>query len=174
MTARIYGVDYYYSTVEDKPGEGCRFLEMLAKEEVNLLAFNAFPIGAEKTQFIIYPLNTTWLAEVARKKHISLQGPNHALMVHGDDELGALVDIHRKLCDAKINIASSSGLTDGRGGYRYIMHIGPVDYERACQVLDVEQAPKNWHDINLDIFRRFEGKSSLTDPLKKRRRPGAI
>lgn len=174
MAARIYSVDYYYTTVEDLPGEGCKFLEMLAKEEVNLLAFNAFPIAADKTQFIIYPLNNAWLAEMARKQHLSLQGPNHALMVHGDDELGALVEIHRKLCDAEINIASSSGVSDGRGGYRYIMHLGPDDYDRACEVLDVEQSPGNGHDIHLDIFRRFEGKNSVSAPLKNRRRPGAI
>ena len=119
-------------------------------------------------------MNSTWLGDLARHQGLRLVGPHHAFMIHGDDELGALVNIHQSLCDADINVSSANGVTDGRGGYRYIMHIGPVDYERACQVLDVEQAPKNWHDINLDIFRRFEGKPSLTDPLKKRRRPGAI
>ena len=57
MSATIYSVDYYYATVEDRPGQGCRFLEMLASEEVNLLAFNAFPVGRDRTQLVIYPLN---------------------------------------------------------------------------------------------------------------------
>jgi hypothetical protein len=45
MAARIYPVDYYYTTVDDRPGQGCRFLRALAAEDVNLVAFNAFPWG---------------------------------------------------------------------------------------------------------------------------------
>jgi hypothetical protein len=156
MAATIYSVDYYTTTVEDRPGQGCAVLKMLAAEEVNLLAFNAFPVGGNKTQLIIYPLNTTWLAEVARRRQIRLAGPRHAFMVHGDDELGALTDIHEKLCHASINIASSNGLTDGRGGYRYIMHVNPEDYEKACTVLDVDQRLPSWHDFHLKLHRRFE------------------
>ena len=91
MSANIYSVDYYYTTVEDKPGQGCRFLKMLASEEVNLIAFNAFPVGRDRTQLVIYPLNATWLGDVARQEGLRLVGPHHAFIVHGDDELGALV-----------------------------------------------------------------------------------
>jgi hypothetical protein len=174
MAARIYSVEYYYSTVEDQPGQGCRFLEMLAAEQVNLLAFNAFPISGAKTQLIIYPLNSTWLADVARRKGLMLQGPFHALMIHGDDELGALVGIHQKLCAADINVASATGLSNGRGGYRYIMHVSPEDFDRAVEVLGVEKELPSWHELKLDIFRRFEGKGGLTTPLKNRQRRGAI
>jgi hypothetical protein len=174
MAARIYSVEYYYTTVEDRPGQGCKFLKMLATEQVNLLAFNAFPISGDKTQLIIYPLNSTWLAEVARRKDITLQGPFHALMVHGDDELGALVGIHQDLCDADINVASANGLSDGRGGYRYIMHVSPENFDRAVKVLGVEKDLPSWHDVKLHIFRRFEDKASVAAPLKARKRPGAI
>jgi hypothetical protein len=156
MAATIYSVDYYTTTVEDRPGQGCKFLKMLAAEEVNLIAFNAFPVGGNRTQLIIYPLNTTWLANVARRRGVQLAGPHHAFIVHGDDELGALTDIHESLSDAKINVASSSGLTDGRGGYRYIMHVSPEDFTRACEVLGVDQQLPSWHDFHLRIYRRFD------------------
>jgi hypothetical protein len=159
MAATIYSVDYYYTTVEDRPGQGCRFLETLASEEVNLLAFNAFPVGRDRTQLVIYPLNATWLGDLARHEGLRLVGPHHAFMVHGDDELGALVSIHQKLCDASINVSSSNGITDGRGGYRYIMHVHPEDYERAMQVLDVDQNLRSITDFHLDIKRRFAAKS---------------
>jgi hypothetical protein len=159
MAATIYSVDYYYTTVEDRPGQGCRFLETLASEEVNLLAFNAFPVGRDRTQLVIYPLNATWLGDLARHEGLRLVGPHHAFMVHGDDELGALVTIHQKLCDASINVSSSNGITDGRGGYRYIMHVHPEDYERAMQVLDVDQNVRSIADFHLDIKRRFAAKS---------------
>ena len=50
-----------------------------------------------------------------------------------------------------------SGL-DGRGGYRYIMHVHPDDYERALQVLDVDQNMRSLADFHLDLHRRFESK----------------
>ena len=159
MAATIYSVDYYYTTVEDRPGMGCRFLEMIASEEVNLLAFNAFPVGRDRTQLVIYPLNATWLGDMARHEGLRLVGPHHAFIVHGDDELGALVTIHQRLCDANINVSSSTGVTDGRGGYRYIMHVHPEDYERALRELDVDQNLKSISDYHLDIKRRFEAKA---------------
>ena len=158
MSAHIYSVDYYYTTVEDAPGQGCKFLEMLAQEDVNLLAFNAFPVGRDRTQLVIYPLNSTWLGDLARHQGLRLVGPHHAFMVHGDDELGALTDIHQKLCDEEINISSSNGISDGRGGYRYIMHVHPDDYERSLKVLGVDQNVKPMTDFHLDIHRRFEAK----------------
>ncbi len=158
MAASIYSVDYYYTTVEDQPGQGCKFLETLAGEEVNLLAFNAFPVGRDRTQLVIYPLNATWLGDLARNAGLRLVGPHHAFIVHGDDELGALVDIHQRLCDARINVSSANGITDGRGGYRYIMHVHPEDYDRALRELNVDQNLKSIADYHLDIRRRFAAK----------------
>ena len=158
MSAHIYSVDYYYTTVEDAPGQGCRFLELLAQEDVNLLAFNAFPVGKDRTQLVIYPLNSTWLGELARHEGLRLVGPHHAFMVHGDDELGALVNIHQKLCDAEINVSSSNGISDGRGGYRYIMHVHPDDYQRSMDVLGVDRDVKPVSDFRLNIHRRFQAK----------------
>lgn len=158
MAAKIFSVEYYTATVEDKPGEGSRFLSWLATEEVNLLAFSACPLPTGKSQLTIYPLNTTWLAQAARKNKLRLSGPYHAFIVHGDDELGALVGMHRKLGEAKINISASNGIADGKGDYRYIMHVDSKDYDTACEVLNVEQDPEQWYDFILRIKRRFSKK----------------
>lgn len=158
MAAHVYSVDYFYTTVEDEPGQGCRFLKLLASEEVNLLAFNAFPVGRNRTQLVIYPRNSLWLGDLARNHGLRLVGPHHAFIVHGDDELGALVDLHQLLCDVRINITSANGVTDGRGGYRYIMHVHPDEYERALEILDVDQRRRPMADYHLDLHRRFEAK----------------
>lgn len=159
MPAHIYSVDYFYTTVEDKPGQGCKFLRLLASQDVNLIAFNAFPVGRDRTQLVIYPLNSIWLADLARSEGLRLVGPHHAFIVHGDDELGALVNIHEQLCDEDINVSSSNGLTDTRGGFRYIMHIHPDDYKKAMEVLNVEQNMEELAHYHLDIKRRFEAKN---------------
>jgi len=156
MGARIFSVDYYLATVPDKPGEGTKFLTWLASEEVNLLAFNACPLGDGQSRLTIYPINTVWLGHEARKRGYRLEGPNHAFIVHGDDELGALIQIHDKLAAAKINVSTSNGIVDGRGGYRYILHVEPEDFERALKILDVEQDPEAYRKFTLSIHRRFE------------------
>ena len=158
MAANIYSVDYYYTTVEDTPGEGCRFLETIASEDVNLLAFNAFPVGRDRTQLVMYPLNSIWLGDMARQEGLRLVGPHHAFIVHGDDELGALVEIHQKLGFADINVSSSNGISDGRGGFRYILHVHPDDYQQALEVLDVDQNIRPVSDVQLNLHRRFEAK----------------
>ena len=116
-------------------------------------------MGKDRTQLVIYPLNSTWLGELARHEGLRLVGPHHAFIVHGDDELGALVGIHQKLCDAEINVSSSNGITDGRGGYRYIMHVHPGDYDRAKEVLGVDQNLQSLADFHLGVYRRFAAKS---------------
>ncbi len=156
MTVRIYSAPYYYTSARDIPGEACRLLTKLASEEVNLLAFNSLPIGPDETQLIIYPFNTTWLADVARHTGLMLSGPHHAFIVQGDDELGALVDIHQKLCDANINVENSSGLADGKGGYRYILHVSEDDYEKAAEILGASHTPSKWDNFELKIPRHFE------------------
>ena len=156
MGAKIYSVDYYHATVEDRPGEGSRFLSWLASEQVNLLAFTATPIGDSRSRLTIYPLNPIWMAHVARRKGLKLKGPEHGFIVHGDDELGALVGIHRRLADSRINVSMSNGIVDGRGGYRYLLHVDPEDFDEAMKVLDVEQHPDQFREVNVDFRRRFE------------------
>lgn len=53
----------------------------------------------------------------------------------GDDKLGAFADIHRMLSDEQINVYASSGVTDGRGGFGYVLYVRPEDYQRAAVVL---------------------------------------
>jgi hypothetical protein len=156
MGANIFSVDYYTATVDNKPGEGSRFLTWLASEEVNLLAFTATPLNSRQTQLTIYPHNPMWLGQAARKEGLLLSGPHHCFIVHGDDELGALVEIHRKLAEASINVETSSGITDGKGGYRYIMHVEAENFDRAAKALQVATDPQVWLDFELKIRRRFE------------------
>jgi hypothetical protein len=45
MADAVRGIDYYYVTVPDAPGEGERILSALKDGGVNLLAFLGFPLG---------------------------------------------------------------------------------------------------------------------------------
>lgn len=135
MSFTIQRVEYFYTTVKDKPGEAYKLLNLMAGMGVNLLAFSAIPIGPNSTQLAFFPDDQAKLNHEARLSGMSLDGPHHALLVQGDDELGALAGIHQKLYEENINVYSSSGVSDGRGGYGYLIYVRGEDFERAATTM---------------------------------------
>lgn len=100
-----------------------------------MLAFNAVPAGLDQTQLVLFPDRSDHLARVAKERGLELLGPHYALMVQGDDELGALTDIHRLLSDAGVNVSASSGVADARGGYAYLIYVRDGDLAAAGRAL---------------------------------------
>ena len=138
MNATIKPVTYFYTTIADHPGQGYDLLTLLAGVGINLLGFTAVPMGPHRTQLTLFPDDAEKMIDVAKKSGMCLEGPHPAILVRGDDELGALAQIHEKLFEANVNVFASSGVTDGRGSYGYIMYIRPDEYERAIQALKIK------------------------------------
>ncbi len=61
MSTKVRAVEYFHVTVKARPGEAYRLLSQLAAADVNLLAFNAIPIGPEVTQLVLFPDSTDGL-----------------------------------------------------------------------------------------------------------------
>ena len=137
MPFTIERVQYYYTTVKDQPGEAYKLLNMLSGMGVNQLAFSAIPVGPNSTQLAVFPEDPDKLASEAKLAGMSLDGPHHALLIQGDDELGALAEIHQKLYEADINVYASSGVTDGRGSYGYLIYVKEDDFEKAASTLGI-------------------------------------
>jgi len=137
MSYKVQKLNYYYMITQDKPGEAHNILSMLADLGVNQLAFNISHIGPERSQITLFPEDEAKLVSVAEKAGMNLDGPYHAIMVQGSNELGALVEVHEKLQNANINIASSTGIADGQGSYGYIIYLRPDDYDKAAEVLSI-------------------------------------
>jgi hypothetical protein len=137
MAHTIRRVEYFNATVRDEPGQGYKLLAQLAELGFNLLAFTAVPIGPLQTQLTIFPDDPGKLAQAARTAGLSLIGPFPAFLVQGDDELGAFAGIHAKLYQANVNVYASSGVTDGRGSYGYVLYVRPEEYDRAARALGV-------------------------------------
>jgi hypothetical protein len=137
MAFSVRRVDYFYATIADRPGEGFQVLTQLADVGVNLLAFSAVPIGPLHTQLTLFPDDAQRMAAAARRAGLALDGPHPALLVRGDDELGALAGVHRSLSDAGINVYASTGVTDGEGSYGYVLYVRPDDYARAAAALGI-------------------------------------
>ena len=137
MASRIRRVEYFHCSVVDQPGEAHKLLSLLAEVGVNLLAFTATSCGTMRTLLTLFPEDPGRLANAAPKVGMKLEGPHHALLVQGDDELGAFAEVHAKLSEAGVNVASSTGVTDGKGCYGYVIYVRPEEYERARAALEV-------------------------------------
>jgi hypothetical protein len=135
MTATITRAEYFYTTVTDKPGEAYNLLSQLANSDATVLAFSAVPMGSDQTQLMVFPRNVAAFVRASERAGVSLAGPHHAILVRGDDNLGSLVEIHRRLFDANINIYASSGVTADCGRFGYLVHVKEEDFERASMVL---------------------------------------
>lgn len=130
MAFRIRRADYYYAVIEDLPERGAEVLSALAEGGVNLLAFSAVPSGV-RTELTLFPEDDARLEAAARRAGLRLDGPHPALLVQGDDELGALARIHAKLAGADVAVFASSGVTDGRGAFGYVVYLRPADIAKA-------------------------------------------
>ncbi|MCL7489715.1 MAG: ACT domain-containing protein [Desulfobulbaceae bacterium] len=137
MPFTIQRVQYFYTTVRDQPGEAYKLLNLLSSMGVDQLAFSAIPVGPNSTQLAVFPEDPAKLASEAKLAGMVLDGPHHALLIQGDDELGSLAGIHQKLYEADINVYASSGVTDGRGSYGYLIYVKEDDFERAATTLGV-------------------------------------
>jgi hypothetical protein len=137
MGFTVRRIDYFYVTVTDSPAVGYEVLSDLAEQGVNLVATSAVPFGPARTQLTVFPDDTAKMQRAAQQANIPLDGPHPALVVQGDDEVGALAQIHEKLFDANVHVFASTGVADGRGGYGYIIFVRPEEYERAAEALDV-------------------------------------
>lgn len=135
MAFTIRRVQYFYATVRDELGAAYRVLKQLADLGVNLLAFTAVPSGPDLAQLTLFPEDPSKLVAEAAAARLPLDGPHHALLVQGDDELGALASVHERLFRAGVDIYASTGVTDGRGTFGYVVYVREDQFERAAGTL---------------------------------------
>jgi hypothetical protein len=135
MAYSIRRVEYYHANVRDDLGSAYRVLEQVAGLGVNLLAFTAVPSGPNLAQLTLFPEDPGRLRTEARAAHLQLDGPYHALLVQGDDELGALARVHERLAGAGVDVYASTGVTDGQGSFGYLVYLREDQFERAASTL---------------------------------------
>ncbi len=137
MPHKIRKVEYFNATVKDQPGSSYHLLNQLSGLGIDQVAFVAVPTGPSSTQLTIFPDDSEKLISEARSSDLPLDGPHPAILVQGDDRLGALEEIHNKLFLANVNVYASMGVTNSKGGFGYIIYVRPEGFERAMQALDL-------------------------------------
>ena len=135
MSFTVRAVDYYYVNVRDELGAAYRVLAALAARGVDLLAFTAVPSGPATAQFALFPADANKLVAEARGAQIPLEGPHHALLVQGDDELGAFASVHERHFDAGVDIYAAAGVTDARNAFGYVVYVREDQFAQALDTL---------------------------------------
>jgi hypothetical protein len=137
MSYKIRRVEYFHATLVDQPGEAYKTFSALAGLGVNLLAFTAVPVGPNRTQLTLFPEDPGKMRSEAGRAGMALDGPHTAVLVQGDDELGALVDVHERIYRANVNVYASTAIADGFGKYGHLIFVRPDDYERVARALAI-------------------------------------
>lgn len=134
MSDTVTLVDYYYTMVPDKVGEGARILAALREAGVNLLAFTGFPEG-RAVQLDFVPADAGAFVAAAKAAKVKLSRPKKAFLISGDDRTGAMADVHAKLAAAKISVTAADAACAGAGRYGAILWVKPRDVKKAAAVL---------------------------------------
>ena len=134
MADTIQRVEYFYLQVPNKAGEGSRFLTALHEAGINLLAFSGFPEG-RRSQLDFVPADPAAFKQFARTTKWKLTGPKPAILVSGEERVGAVAELHRKLAEAKINVTAIDAVCAGAGRYGAILWVAPRDVSKAAKLL---------------------------------------
>jgi hypothetical protein len=135
MALSVRTAEYFYARITNDPDKAYLLLAELASEEVTLLAFSAVPYGSHHVELTLFPDKSEGLIKVATRLGWELTGPQHAVLIQGDDHLGALADIHRCLGEEGVRVFASSGVTDGTGRYGYVIYFQEEDHIDATRAL---------------------------------------
>lgn len=130
----IRKVQYFYTMVPDKAGEGARALATLRDAGVSLFAFSGFPVG-KRAQLDFVPADPAAFRAVARRAGWKLVGPKTGFLVEGDDRTGVVADILGKLAAGKISVTASDAVIAGAGRFGAIFWVKARDVNRAAKIL---------------------------------------
>jgi hypothetical protein len=134
---RIERVEYYYTVVPNKVGAGAKVFNELKEQDVNLLAFNGFPLSAERSQLDLVPSSGVALVAAAKKAGIKLVGPKVAFLISEWEHLGAVAEILSKLEQAGVNVTAMQAIETGDWRYGAIIWVKPGDIDKAAQALGI-------------------------------------
>jgi hypothetical protein len=143
MPDLVKRVQYFYTEVPDKPGEGAKLLTKLKEAGVNLLAYSGFPKG-RRAQLDFMPADVAAFRAAARKAKLKLVGPKTGFLIQGEDRPGVLAELIAKLAAAKINVTACDAVAAGEGRYGAIVWVKAQDVPKAARVLGAvkEERPK--------------------------------
>lgn len=135
MRADVKRVPYFYAIFEDASGVGYGLMQLFKQKELTLIGFHAFPLYDRQTQMNFFPENPKRFQAAMAESGVRLIGPKEAFIVRGATGLNTIIDHHKVLADAGINVKASDGIADPDGRFAYLLWVNHADVERAAGLL---------------------------------------
>jgi hypothetical protein len=135
MAYRVRKVNYCKMTVPSRVGQAEAVLSAVKEAGINMHAFSGFPTKAGKSQIDFISDDSAAIRRLAKKSNWRLSKTKKAFLVQGNDEIGAVHKIFKKLSDEKINVTAADSVAAGVGRYGMILWVKPKVYNRAARVL---------------------------------------
>lgn len=134
MADTVQLLEYFYVMTPNKPGEVARLLGALREAGINLLAFSGFPEG-RGSQLDFVPADPAAFRQLAKSRKWKCKGPKRAFLVSGDDRVGAVAELLRRLAEARVNVTAIDAVCAGAGRYGAILWVAPRDVTRTARLL---------------------------------------
>jgi hypothetical protein len=135
MADRIRKVNYCYTKVSNRAGQGAKMLEDIKDAGIDMVAFSGFPIGRGKAQLDFVTPDISTLRRLAKKKGWRLSKMKKGFLVQGQDNEGAVHRHVKKLADNRISVTAADAVAAGKGRYGMILWVKPKDYAKAARTL---------------------------------------
>jgi len=135
MKDRVFRVEYFALTLDDRPGMGGELARQLKGQGVHLLAFSAFPVTGGKTQVDLVPEHPDEFLRAAERLGLAVDEPKVAFLVQGPDRPGALGEAMNRLGAANVNVRAATGVACGGDGHAGLLWVNQQDVELASRAL---------------------------------------
>lgn len=135
MAYRVRKVNYCKMTVPSRAGQAEAVLSQIMEAGINMHAFSGFPLKAGKSQLDFVVEDSAAVQRLGKKSGWRLSKTKKAFLVQGNDEVGAIHKIFKKLSDEKINVTAADAVAAGVGRYGMILWVKPTVYTRAARIL---------------------------------------
>jgi hypothetical protein len=134
---RIERIEYYYTVVPNRVGAGAKVFNELKAQDVDLRAFNGFPLSAQRSQLDLVPSSGAALVAAAKRAGIKLVGPKVAFLISEWEYIGAVADILGKFEQAGVNVTAMQAIETGDWRFGAILWVKPRDIDKAAQALGI-------------------------------------
>ncbi len=135
MPDQVQKVNYCYTMVSNRPGQGGKVLAAVAGAGINLDAFSGFPRGAGRAQLDFVTTKMPALRRVASQNGWRLSPVKKAFLITGVNGAGVVARHIDRLAEAGIGITAADAVCAGMGRYGMILWVKPRDYARAARAL---------------------------------------
>ena len=131
MNFNVKKIEYCNIESEYPVSEASKLLSTLVRNGIDFLAYKATAIENRRTVFTLFSENAHKMLRIAKNDGYKVEGPFSAILVVGEEKIGALAAIYGKLSQANINVMESSGIAHINGAFGVILYLEKEDCDRA-------------------------------------------